>query len=150
MLYISNIVLDFYNKINKTMKKIIILFVVVAILLVSIVIWALQADLTAGLPEILMLGSLLLVIGFALFFGFQRLRSYTRNEPLDDELSRKEKTKASSLSFYISLYLWLVVMYIGDKTEWETHTLIGAGIMGMALTFFLSWLGVRLYGMRNG
>jgi hypothetical protein len=41
-------------------------------------------------------------------------------------------------------------MYVSDKVKWETHSLVGAGILGMAIIFFLSWLGVKLFGLRNG
>lgn len=58
-------------------------------------------------------------------------------------------TKASSLSYYFSIYLWLFIMYISDRTSLETHSLIGAGIMGIAVIFFLSWVGIKLYGMKN-
>jgi hypothetical protein len=57
--------------------------------------------------------------------------------------------RASSLAFYISLYLWLFVMYISDKTTLPAHSLIGAGILGMAVVFLFSWLGVRIFGIRN-
>jgi L-2-hydroxyglutarate oxidase LhgO len=32
----------------------------------------------------------------------------------------------------------------------ETRSLIGAGILGMSIIFLLSWLGVKLIGMKNG
>jgi hypothetical protein len=58
-------------------------------------------------------------------------------------------TRASSLAFYISIYLWLFVMYVSDKTTLPSHTLIGGGIVAMAMVFFLCWLGVRLFGMKH-
>jgi len=120
------------------------MFVVAAMVIISIVLWILNAEFTWDTQEILMVGGAFILVGFALFLGISRLRSNLRKEPAEDEFSKKIMTRASSLSYYISLYLWLVLMYLSDKTRLECHTLIGAGIMGMALVFFLSWVGVKL------
>jgi hypothetical protein len=58
-------------------------------------------------------------------------------------------TKAFSLSFYISIYWLLFLMYVSDRVPWETHTMLGAGILGMAIIFFGSWLWVKFYGFRH-
>lgn len=131
------------------MKRTILIFVIALLALVSIALWAVNAELKGNLPEILMMAGVLILVGFAVFIGIVRLRSNVRKEPAEDELSRKIMTKASSLSFYVSLYLWLVVMYYSDKTKMEVHSLIGAGIMGMAIIFLLCWLGVKLMGWKN-
>ncbi|MBP1770435.1 MAG: hypothetical protein H6P96_1053 [Candidatus Aminicenantes bacterium] len=52
-------------------------------------------------------------------------------------------------AFYISIYLWLFIMYFSGKTTLEAHSLIGAGIAGMAVVFVLCWLGVKLFWMKN-
>jgi hypothetical protein len=125
------------------MKKTILIFVIAALVLVSLIVWAVKSDFSGGNPDILMMTGALIVVGFAVYLGALRIRSKLRKEPFEDELSKREKTKASSLSFYISIYMWLLIMYVSDKTELETHSLIGAGIMGMALVFFLCWIGVK-------
>ena len=70
------------------------------------------------------------------FFHFRnfisRLKSERRREPVEDELSIKIMRKASSAAYYISIYMWLVFMYISDKIELESHSLIGVWILGMA------------------
>lgn len=130
------------------MKKTILIFVIAGLVLVTLIFWAVNSKLSGGLPEILMLAGALIVVGFAFFLGAMRLRSKLRKEPAEDELSKRVKTKASSLSFYISIYLWLFIMYISDKTTLEAGSLIGAGIMGMAIVFFLSWIGIKFIGPR--
>jgi hypothetical protein len=45
--------------------------------------------------------------------------------------------------------MWLFVMYISDKTSLPSDSLIGAGIMGMALVFLFCWLGVKFFGIKN-
>jgi len=57
--------------------------------------------------------------------------------------------KASSLSYFISLYLWLAIMYFSEKLNYETHTIIGAGILGMALVFAVCWLVFNFRGIRD-
>jgi peptidoglycan/LPS O-acetylase OafA/YrhL len=108
-----------------------------------------NANISGNIQEILMISGVLILVGFALYLGFVRISSSMRNEPTEDELSKKVMLKASSLSYYISIYLWLFLMYISDKTKMETHTLIGAGILGMALIFFMSWIAIKLYGLKN-
>ena len=130
-------------------EKTIIIFIVAALVLISLIVWAVNAQLSGNIQEILMVAGVLIVVGFAIFRGWVRVRSSQRKEPVEDELSKGVMTKASSLSYYISIYLWLFLMYISDKTKMEKDTLIGAGILGMAIIFFLSWIGIKLIGLKN-
>jgi len=57
--------------------------------------------------------------------------------------------KTASLSYYVSLYLWLAIMYFSDRINYETHTIIGAGILGMAVIFAVCWLFFNFRGVRN-
>jgi len=131
------------------MKKSVVIFVVAGLVLVSLVLYVLNAGMSWDLREILMIMAGLVLVGFALYFGFKRAKSFSRKEPAEDELSKMIMTRASSYSYYISIYLWLFIMYISDKIKWETHTLIGTGILGMAVVLLFSWLGVRFFGLRN-
>jgi peptidoglycan/LPS O-acetylase OafA/YrhL len=90
-----------------------------------------------------------LVVAFAVFVGIKRLTSAKRGEPAEDELSKKVMRRTSSLSYYISLYLWLAIMYFSDKLHYETHTIIGAGILGMAVIFAICWLVSNFTGIKN-
>lgn len=40
-------------------------------------------------------------------------------------------------------------MYMSDRITLAAHSLIGAGILGMALAFFFSWLWVKARGMKD-
>jgi hypothetical protein len=131
------------------MKKTVLVFVVSALVLTGLALWALKGQLSGNTGEILMTAGTLLVAGFGLFLGIRRLRSHRQKEPVEDELSKKVMTRASSLSYYISLYLWLLVMYFSDRVSMPVNSLIGAGILGMALIFMLSWIGVRFFGTQN-
>jgi hypothetical protein len=131
------------------MKKTIVSFIVSALVLASLALWALKGHLSGNTQEILMAGIVLVLVGFAIYLGVSRVRSRLRREPGEDELSRKVMTRASSLAYYISIYLWLFIMYVSDKTSLEAHSLVGGGILGMAVIFLFCWLGVKALGMKN-
>jgi len=81
------------------------------------------------------------------FVMFRRLSSIKKGEPTADELSSLILQKASSLSFYLSLYLWVVLSYFSDSLQLETDQLIGYGIIGMALIFTITWSIIKLLGL---
>jgi len=131
------------------MKKSVIVFIVAALVLITTLLWIFSGSGTIKPMEYVSLGVIVLVVVFALFIGYKRLSSAKKGEPPEDEMSKKVMQKTSSLSYYISLYLWLVIMYFSDKLNYETHTIIGAGILGMAVTFAICWLVFNFRGVRN-
>jgi hypothetical protein len=131
------------------MKKTTIIFIVAALVLISLILWAVNVDFSGSNSEIVMIAISAILVGFAIFVGVRRAKSSLRKEPIEDELSKMVMLKTSSLSYYISIYLWLFVMYFSDRTKMETHTLIGAGILGMAIIFILCWIGIRIKGIKN-
>jgi peptidoglycan/LPS O-acetylase OafA/YrhL len=132
------------------MKRSLIIFVLAGLVLITLVIWIVNAQFSWNIQEILMVGISFILVGFAFYIGINRVRSSMRKEPPEDELSKRVMTKATSLSYFISIYLWLFIMYISDKVQMEAHTLIGAGILGMAVIFLISWIVVKLIGLKNG
>ena len=132
------------------MKKTVLIFVICVLVVMMVLVWVFNSKMSGGLHEILMVATVFIIVGFAILFGIRRVNSIARKEPLEDELSKKVMMKTASLSYYISLYLWLFIMYMSDKTTLETHTLIGTGIIGMSIIFFLSWLYNKFFGLRNG
>jgi peptidoglycan/LPS O-acetylase OafA/YrhL len=131
------------------MKRTVILFVIVALVLITCVFWFLNMETGFNLMNMLQFGIIILIVGFAIFIGIKKLSSAKRGEPTEDELSKKVLQKTASLSYYISLYLWLIVMYLSDKVKMSNDQLIGAGILGMALTFAICWVIFNLRGVRN-
>ena len=81
--------------------------------------------------------------------AFRRFISAKKGEPAEDELSKQILQKAASLSFYVSLYLWLLISYFSHKLEFETEQLIGYGIIGMAIIFVGSWYFFRIKGLND-
>jgi peptidoglycan/LPS O-acetylase OafA/YrhL len=131
------------------MKKGVIAFIVAVLVLVTTGIWFLSSAEKFKPFEFVGFGIIILVVAFAVFVGFRRLSSARRGEPPEDELSKKVMQKTASLSYYISLYLWLAIMYFSDRLNYETHTIIGAGILGMAVVFAGCWLVFNFRGVRN-
>ena len=131
------------------MKKTVLVFVVTALVLITTGLWYFSTNEPLKPYDLLTFGIIIMVGSFALFLGFKRLTSAKRGEPAEDELSKKIMRKASSVSYYISLYLWLAIAYFSERINYETHTIIGAGILGMAVIFGICWLVINFSGIRN-
>ena len=122
------------------MRKAIFMVVLAVSLIASFSYWLIFKTDQMTIREILMIGALLLVVAFALFLAFRRLRDAKENLPQEDEMSKSILRKGTATAFHLSLFMWLGVMYLSDKTALECHSLIGAGIMGMALLFAIGWI----------
>lgn len=93
---------------------------------------------------------ILSVIGLlALIFAIIRIKSIKNREPVEDEYSRKIMQKTASYSFYVSLYLWLMISYFSEDSGIDTQQIIGLGVVGMAIVFAISWVVVKLTGLSN-
>lgn len=92
---------------------------------------------------------LIIVVGIGILVLVKRFKSIRKGEPTDDELSKLILQKSSSLSFYISLYLWLIISYFSSKINIEVEELIGYGIIGMAIIFAGIWSFLKIKGLKN-
>ena len=101
------------------------------------------------IADLMQYAIIVVLLAFALIIGIRRLKSERRGEPAEDELSKKIMQKAASTAFYISLYWWLVMSYLSDNWEMETGSVIGRGILGMALIFVLSWFFYKMKGVES-
>jgi hypothetical protein len=131
------------------MKKSYLALIISAIVLATTILWVISSRTTLTMGGIAQFSIIIVLVGFGVYVGLSRLKSERRGEPADDEMSKKIMLKTSSTSFYISLYGWLAVMYFSDKTKLETHSLIGAGILGMAIIFCICWVFYKIRGSRD-
>jgi peptidoglycan/LPS O-acetylase OafA/YrhL len=131
------------------MKKSYLLLIISALVLLTTFLWLVNTKKPINAFEIGQFGIIFVLIGFGVLVGISRLKSEKRGEPVEDELSKKILLKASSISYYISLYMWIGLMYFCDKIKLENHTLIGAGILGMAITFLICWIIYKIKGMKD-
>lgn len=90
---------------------------------------------------------LIIVAVLGVFVAYRHFNSIKKGEPTSDELSKLILQKASSLSFYISLYLWILISYFSDSLDLETGQLIGYGIIGMAVIFTITWSLIKIIGL---
>ncbi len=131
------------------MKRSVIIFILAALVLITCGFWFVNSKEVNSLKDSLPFVILLMIVGLAVYMGFRRITSLKRGEPAEDELSRKIIVRTASLSYYISLYWWLILMYFCDRISWENHTLIGAGIFGMAVIYSLSWVFFNFWGVKE-
>ena len=131
------------------MKRSLLVFIIAGLVLASTGMWFVTSNAQGKPFEWGGFAVILLLIAFAVFIGVRRLSSERRGEPVEDELSKKVLQKTAALSYYISLYLWVAMLYIKDRVTLDTEELLGAGILGMAVIFAVSWLFFHFKGVRN-
>jgi peptidoglycan/LPS O-acetylase OafA/YrhL len=131
------------------MKKAVIVLIIASVVLITTGIWYFSSASKAKISDLIPFGIIIILVGFAVFVGYKKLSNARRGEPTEDELSKKVLQKASSLSYYISLYMWLALIYFSDRIKLETSSLIGAGILGMAVIFFICWGIINFTGIKN-
>ncbi|MDX9905755.1 MAG: hypothetical protein RBS55_04110 [Bacteroidales bacterium] len=131
------------------MKRSIVIFIIAALVLITTGLWILSPGAIGDPMEYLHFGVIMLIILFALFIGYKRLRSEKRGEPAEDELSKKVLQKTAAWSYYISLYIWVAMIYIKDRIVMDTEIMLGTGILAMAVTFAVCWMIFNFWGIRN-
>lgn len=129
------------------MKNVLALAVVLILVLFTISLWIVRESLKA--EELTSLGVILAVVGFAAFILIRRIKSWKAGEPQEDELSKMVMLRTSSLSYYISLYFWVFLLWLKDRVAFDQEQLIGTGILGMAVIFALSWVYFHFRGVPN-
>ena len=131
------------------MKKSLLVFIVAGLVLLSTGLWIFSSGREFNLMDLMHFGIIVLVIGFALFVGYKRLSSERRGEPSEDELSKKILQRSAAVSYYVSLYIWVFLLFIKDRVTIDTEQLLGTGILAMAVTFGISWLILNFRGIKN-
>lgn len=130
------------------MKNVILAIAISVIVLVSVIILIFNSGLLPW-TDYLQFIIILVVVSFGFYTAYRRFSSNKKGQPTEDELTRIVRLKASSLSFYISIYLWLLIMFLTERMKWEADRMFGWGIIGMALTFVICWIFFNFRGVRN-
>lgn len=131
------------------MKKSLIVFILAGLVLLTSGLWFFKSFELLNTIDFLHFGVITLMVGFAVFIGLKRLGSEKRGEPVEDELSKKILQRTAAISYYISLYIWVFLIFLKDRVEFETEELLGTGILAMAVTFGVSWLILNFKGIKN-
>ena len=129
------------------MKNVIALAIVLALVGLTVFLWLGKESLEV--EELTSLGVILAVVAFAAFILMRRIKSWKAGEPQEDEFSKKVMLRTSSLSYYISLYFWVFLLWLKDRVEFDQEELLGTGILGMAVIFVLSWVFFHFRGVPN-
>jgi len=130
------------------MKKSFLAVIVSVLVIVTTVLWMSDA-LSVSVGEYTQFVIIGILVCFGLYVGYRRFTSEKRGQPAEDEFSKKVLQKSAAVSYYISLYLWLVIMYLTDRMKIETDIMFGWGILGMAVIFAGSWIYFNLRGMKD-
>ena len=89
------------------------------------------------------------LVAFGLYVALSRWKSRRRGEPLEDEFTVNVMRKASSISYFISLYIWVIILIMKDRVVLDMEVWIGTGILLMGASFVLIWLLLSGKGMRH-
>lgn len=125
---------------RKDIRKAVFLAVLSVSVLTTMIFWLVRSEVTLNLKESSMIIIQFVVVAFAIVLAFRRLKSVKQNLPAEDEMSKGILRKGAATSYYVSLYMWLAFMFFEEHIDLERRTLIGAGILGMAIIYALSWL----------
>ena len=128
------------------MKKAIITAVLAVLVVGTIALWIFNTErssdtkLSLNGSSLLMMAVALVILVYGALAILKGIRDAKNKLPAQDELSKKILLRGAATSFYVSLYLWLAIMFFEERIELERSSLIGAGILGMAIIFAVSWL----------
>jgi peptidoglycan/LPS O-acetylase OafA/YrhL len=131
------------------MKRAVIALAVSITVLVTTALWFFKVEKSISATEIITFGVIIVLVGFGLLFAYRRFAGASRGEPGEDELSKKIMQKTAAWSYYISLYMWVFMIWLKDRVTLDTEEVLGAGILSMAVIFFLCWIVIRIRGIRN-
>ncbi|HAF27731.1 MAG TPA: hypothetical protein DCG75_01665 [Bacteroidales bacterium] len=136
------------------MKKFFLPLFILTMVIITVGIWLFQsgtaepAD-SSKFPEIIQVIIIAALFSFGIYFAISRIKNQKQGLPVEDELSKKIKLKAAAYSYYVSLYLWLIAIYIIEEKSIEAHIVMTAGILGMAILFGAFYLYFSLRGNIN-
>jgi len=82
----------------------------------------------------------LIVLAFAVLYLRGGLKDARRGMPFQDERTKKIILYAGSKAFTLSVWWLLALMYFADNIDIIPRHVAVAGIAGMALLFFISWI----------
>ena len=136
------------------MKRIFIPVFILTMVLIIAGIWIFQ---TGSPPknsgflssEIIFIVAIVILFIVSMFFAIKRLKNRKQGLPEEDELSKKIFNKAGAKSFFVSLFLWLALLYVHNHSAVDTEILFGYGIIGMAFIFIIFTVIFNIRGIKD-
>ena len=133
----------------RTKHKSLVSFISPALGIVLLSLWVYMAKEPFDTVGSVILGLGILLIGFGLYFKIQSFKSEKSGLTSDDELSKRIKERAAAKAFSFSIYMWVFVILFLVDMEPREKIIIGLGLMGMVLIFFLNWLYYSKVGISD-
>ena len=99
--------------------------------------------------EILHVIMILVLFILGIIQGIKRKRATEEGFPEDDELSEKIVRKSAGISFYFTLFIWLILLFINSFIEIDSRVIFSYGFIGMSLTFVITWLVINSQGIKD-
>jgi hypothetical protein len=122
------------------MKRSIIIAVLAVLVTAAIVVWMVNSESRISGKAIGMGSIQLVVLVFAALVVYRKWTAAKNKLPAEDEMSKSILRRGAATSYYVSIYMWLAFMFFEERIDLERSTLIGAGILGMAIIYGLSWI----------
>ncbi len=151
MLYISNIVLDYNNIYGGFMKKIVVpvFFITFVVILAAIGIFQTGVNrISNSNSEYIFVGIIVVLFIVGIVLSIKRYISSKQGLPEEDEMSTKIVNRAASISYFLSLILWLVIIFL-NTTTLNNGIIVGYGIIGMAVIFILNLVYFQFRGVND-
>lgn len=133
----------------KTKHKSLVSFISPLLGLALLGLWAYKTSEPFNAMGYLILGLGVFLIGFGLYFKIRSFKSEKAGLTTEDELSKRIKEKAAAKAFSFSIYMWVFVILFLIDMEPRDKIIIGLGLMGMVLIFFLNWLYYSKVGISD-
>ncbi len=133
----------------KTKYKSLISFMSPALGLTLLGLWIFIAKEPFNTIGYLIFGLSILMICLGMYFKIQRYKSEKVGLTSDDELSKRIKEKATAKAFNMSFYVWLFIILFVKDIEPKVKIIMGFGLLGMGLVFFLNWLYYSKVGISD-
>lgn len=132
------------------MKKVFLPIFILTWVLVLSGLWIVQpGNSTSSVLEYVFIGVLIIFFISGIFFAYGRIKRKKQGLPEEDELSRKVAQKAAAISYYLSLFLWLVLIFIQSHIIINIKWLFSTGMIGMAIIFVISWVIINKRGIKD-
>jgi peptidoglycan/LPS O-acetylase OafA/YrhL len=130
------------------MKKVFLPIFILTWTLVLTGLWIIQpSNSTSSVLEYIFVGVIFLFFLLGGYLGYGRIKRKKQGLPEEDELSIKIAQKSAAISFYLSLVLWLALIFIQSHFTIDIKWLLSSGMIGMAIIFVISWLIINNQGI---
>ena len=132
------------------MKKVFLPIFVLTWIIVLTGLWLVQpANSSSSVLEYVFIGVLLVFFIMGIYLAYGRIKRKKQGLHEEDELSRKVAQKAAAISYYLSLFLWLVLIYMQSHVIINIKWLFSTGMIGMAIIFVISWVIINNRGIND-